>query len=222
VALREHVLPVLERDPDNAEALELKRQIEQTPARPKPAPAPAAPVEREIDGVTRRPNEPYDEYQARAKKLSAAIIEGKNALDKQDYATAVARFHAVDRDQPRYMGVDVLLSDALEKQRSALQDALNSAQLNEQAGRLKTARQWYQRAEFIDPTSTAAKEKEGFLLASMKSQADKLFNQATLASKTQDTQLAIRLYQQILDLMNPGDEFYEKAKRAKDSEAVKK
>jgi len=222
VALREHVQPVLERDPDNADAQELKRQAEQLIARPVKAPPrqPAAPVEREIEGITRRPNEPYDDYQARAKRLQAAILEGKNALDKQDYATAVARFRMVNNDQPRYMGADGLLADAVDKQRLALQDALNSGQLNEQAGRLKTARQWYQKAEYYDPTSTAAKEKEGSLLATMKSQAEKLLNQAGLAAKAQDTQLAIRLYQQVLDLMSPGDEFYEKAR--KENEALKK
>src|SRR5262249_23461145 len=93
-ALPQHIQPVLERSPDNAEALELKRQMEQAMARPaKPAPSPA-PVEAEIDGVTRRPNEPYNDYQARAKRLSSGIIEGKNALDKHDYATAVAHFRA--------------------------------------------------------------------------------------------------------------------------------
>jgi len=220
VALREHLQPLLERSPDNADALDLKRRAEEAMARPtKSAPAPVARPEPEIEGVARRPNEPYDDYQARAKKLSSGIIEGKNALDKQDYATAVARFRTVASEQPRYMGVDGLLSDALERQRLALEEAIKSGQQNEQASRWKVARQWYQRANYIDPTSTAAKDNSAALLGRMNAEAEKLYNAATLAVKSGETQLAMRRFQQIIDLMNPGDPIWEKAK--KESEALK-
>ena len=46
-ALTEHLQPLLERDPENVEALDLKRQIEQAAAvaasKPKPPPAPIEP-----------------------------------------------------------------------------------------------------------------------------------------------------------------------------------
>ena len=52
----------------------------------------AEPVEPEIAGITRRPNEVYADYQARARRLQATLTEGKNSLEKQDYAAALARF----------------------------------------------------------------------------------------------------------------------------------
>jgi tetratricopeptide (TPR) repeat protein len=222
VALREHLQPLLERSPDNAEALELKRQIEQAMARPttKSAPPPVARAEPDIDGVTRRPNEPYDDYQARAKRLSSGIIDGKNALDKTDYATAVARFRAVASDQPHYMGVDGLLSDALDKQRVALEEAIKTGQKAEQAGAWKTARQWYQRAQEIDPTSTTAKTNHAAVYSRLNTMATSLLNEASFAVKSGDTQLALGQYQRILDLLSPGDEMWEKAK--KESELLKK
>jgi len=220
-ALREHIQPVLERSPDNADALDLKHRAEEAMARPaKSAPAKETRAEPEIEGVTRRPNEPYDDYQARAKRLSSGIIEGKNALDKQEYATAVARFRAVANDQPHYMGVDGLLSDALERQRLALEEAIKTGGRAEQAGAWKTARQWYQRGLEIDPTSTAAKANQAAVYGRLTNTATMLYNEATLAVKSGDTQLALTQYQKILDLLSPGDELWEKAKR--ESELLKK
>jgi hypothetical protein len=76
---------------------------------------------------------------------------------------------------------------------------------------LHDARVWYQRALAIDPGSTAARERNAALLNRMTAEADKLLNRATFAVKSQDTDAAIRLLQQIKDLMLPGDEIYEKA-----------
>ena len=222
-ALRDHLQPLLERDPDNVEARELKRQIEQVLAaaskRPSPA-TPAAPPEPEIVGVTRRPNEPYADYQARARRLQATVVDGKNSLDKQEYAAAVANFRAVDREQPRYQGVDALLADALGRQQKALEDAISSGQQNEQASKWKAARQWYERALDIDPGSASAKEKRGSVVSRATTEATNLYNRATFAVKSQDNQVAIRNFQQIMDLLLPGDELWEKAR--KESEALKR
>jgi pSer/pThr/pTyr-binding forkhead associated (FHA) protein len=222
-ALTEHLQPLLERDPENTEALELKRQIEQVQtaaAKPKPQLAPAAPPEPEIAGITRRPNEIYADYQARARRLQATIIDGKNSLDKQDYAAAVTHFRTVDREQPRYQGVDALLADALGRQQKALEDAINNGQQNEQASKWKVARQWYERALDIDPSSTSAKEKRGSVISRATTEASNLYNRATLAVKSQDNQIALRNYQQIMDLLLPGDELWEKAR--KESEGLKR
>jgi hypothetical protein len=225
-ALREHLQPVLELEPDNQEALQLKRQADEAIAaaaqaqKAKAVVKPEQPVEPETPGIARRANEVYADYTARAKRIQTAFAEGKSSLDKLEYASALARFRAVERDQPKYQGVDLLIPETLAKQQKAVDEAMNNGQQNEQAGKLKVARQWYQRALEIDPGSTGAREKNQALAGRMTADANKIFDRATFALKAQDTAGAIRQFEQILELMLPGDEIREKA--AKQLEALKR
>jgi len=225
-ALREHLQPVLELEPDNQEALQLKRQADEAIAaaaqaqKAKAVAKPEQPAEPEMPGIARRANEVYADYTARAKRIQTAFAEGKSSLDKLEYASALARFRAVERDQPKYQGVDLLIPETLAKQQKAFDEAMSGGQQNEQAGKLREARMWYQRALEIDPGSTGAREKNQSLVSRMTADASKIFDRATFALKAQDTAGAIRQFQQILDLMLPGDEIREKA--AKQLEALKR
>jgi pSer/pThr/pTyr-binding forkhead associated (FHA) protein/tetratricopeptide (TPR) repeat protein len=226
-AVRDHLQPVLELEPDNAQALELKRQADEAVAaaealakKSRITPKPETPAEVETSGIPRRANETWPEYTARVTRIKVNFQEGNRYLDKLDYANAIARFHLVERDQPRYLGVDLSISEATAKQQKALEDAMNGGQQNEAAGKLHEARQWYQRALVIDPGSTAARERNAALLNRMTADANRLMNRATFAAKSQDTELAVRLFQQIVDLMLPGDEVRDKA--AKQLEELKR
>jgi tetratricopeptide (TPR) repeat protein len=148
------------------------------------------------------------------------FADGKTSLEKQDYAAALARFRAVDREQPRYLGVDGLIADAMSRQQKALDEAITGGQKNEQANKMKDARSWYLRALEIDPGSSVAKEKHAAVLGRMNSEALKTFNAASFLAKAQDPDRARRQYQEILDTMMPGDEIWERAKKA--SEALKR
>jgi tetratricopeptide (TPR) repeat protein len=218
-ALRDHVQPVLERDPDNADALELKRQIEQLmPSVPAKAPkppkeGPTAPPSVDVPGIARRPNEADPDYVNRVHRIQTEYADGKSSLDKLDYAKAVANFRTVEREQPKYQDTDFLLANALSQQQKALEDALGKADQSEQGNHWKLARQWYLQALKIDPDSTTAREKNASVIARSTSDAQKLFNTATTAEKTGDTAVAIQQFQQILDLLMPGDELREKAVR---------
>lgn len=223
-ALRDHLQPLLERDPENVDALDLKKQLEQAAAvaasKPKLPPTPTDPVEPAIAGITRRPNEIYADYQGRAARLQANFAEGKASLEKQDYAAALARLRAVDREQPRYQGVDGLITDATSRQQKALDEAISGGQKNEQANKMKDARLWYLRALEIDPGSTVAKERHASVIGRMNTEALKIFSAASFSAKARDLDRAQRQYQEILDTMMPGDEIYEKAKR--EMEALKR
>jgi predicted component of type VI protein secretion system len=216
-ALRDHLQPVLELEPDNAEALELKRQADEAIAAAEAAkkvrtpPKPETPAEVETSGIPRKPNEAWPDYTARVARIKVNFQEGNRHLDKGEFASAIARFHLVERDQPRYLGVDLSITEATAKQQKALEEALTGGQANEQAGKLLAARRWYQKAQEIDPGSTAAREKNAALLNRMNADALKLLDKANFAVKSQNTEEAIRLFQQIVDLMLPGDELHDKA-----------
>ena len=212
---------LLAQAPENAEALELKRRAEEAstatppPSTSKPRPTErvetAAPAEEEAPGIPRRPSEVSADYTVRVRRIQGELAQGKSRLEKQEFAAAITHFRAVERDQPRYQGVDVLLKEATDKQQEALTKALDGGQQNEQAGKLPDARRWYVRALEIDPTSTGAREKETALRNRLILQATPLFNKANLARKAQETDEARRTYQQILDLLLPGDDIRDQA-----------
>jgi len=218
-ALRDHVQPVLERDPENAAALELKRTIEETlaarAAKPKPpVPKTEVPVVIvEIPGIPRKPGEGDPEYTSRAKGIQVNLTEGKNALDKNEYAVALARFRLVERDAPKYQGVDALIADATTKQTAAVDKAIDSGQQNETAGNLMSARRWYEQALQYNPSSVVAREKRASVSSKMNQAAADIYNQATAALKLQNLPMAKRLFQEVFDKTVPGDEYREKASK---------
>jgi tetratricopeptide (TPR) repeat protein len=215
VALRIHLQPLLERDPENIAALALKGQAEQTMAasirKAKPVPKVETPVEVEMPGIARKAGEGYPGYQVRVRGLQVNLMEGKNALDKNEYAVALARFRLVQRDAPKYPGVDALIADATTRQQKAVGNAIDSGQQNETEGKLIDARRWYEQALQFNPSSVVAREKRAVVMLKMNQAAADLFSQATLALKTQNTPLAKRLFQEVYDQTMPGDEYREKA-----------
>jgi serine/threonine protein kinase len=221
---------VIDANPDNTEARNLKLEAEAaTAARarasassPAKAAAPRVPsaetqadtrAKTEVPGIPRRAGELASDYTARVRRLQVAFSEGKSSLDKQDYAAALNRFRAVAREQPGYQGVDQLISESAAAQRRAFDEAMSGGQANEQAGKLRDARIWYQRAMRVDPSATSAREKEASLQGRMTLDAQKLFDRANYAEKTQDTDNAIRLYQQIVDQMLPSDDIRKSAEQ---------
>ncbi|HET6955878.1 MAG TPA: FHA domain-containing protein [Vicinamibacterales bacterium] len=214
-ALRERVQPVLERDPENTIALDLKRTTEETlaarAAKPKPTPKPEAPAEPETPGIARKTGEAYAEYQARVRGIQVNMTEGRAALDKGEYAVGLARLRLVDRDAPNYQGAAALIADGTAKQQAAVDKAIDSGQQNEAAGKLMDARRWYEQALQINPSSVIAREKRAAAALKMNQAAGDLFAQGTAALKTGNTQLAKRIFQQVYDQTLPGDEFRDKA-----------
>jgi len=226
-ALRDHVSPALELDPENAQALEMQRQaneaiaaaaasVQRPPRPPKPD---ATPTEAEVPGIPRRQNESPADYAARVKRVQTGFDSGRASLEKNDFAAAINHFRAVDREQPKYQGVDTLLAEATSRQQKAVEEALQSGQQNEQAGKTREARQWYQRALEVDPGSAPARERANQARARAVAAAEDLFTKANTAEKIQDVNRARQYLQQIVDTMLPGDEIRDRA--AKRMEALK-
>ena len=222
-ALRDHLQPLLERDPQNVAALELKRQadaaIEAARLKKSPAAKPEA-TEVETPGIPRRAGEAPGDYAARVRQLQAALAEGRTAADKQEFAAALARFRAVDHDAPKFQGVDALIADTVARQQKAVDSAIESGEQNEQAGKIADARRWYELALQRDPASVSARDKRAAIIIRINTAAEQLYSQASFALKSQNTTQAVRLFQQVVDTTMPGDEYREKA--AKQLELLKR
>ncbi|MEP7306581.1 MAG: FHA domain-containing protein [Acidobacteriota bacterium] len=227
-AVRDHLAPVLDViaqlavagaevdfDTENGEVIELKKQAEAgrapSPAPPPPPPGPPPPDCGERSGISRRLNEPCADYERRAQGMIVNFQEGRRYVDIPDYPNALARFRLVDGAQKGYMGVDTLITETIEKQRKALENALNGGQQNEQAGNLRDARTWYQTAVAVDPNSIAARDRLASLLTRMKAEASKLYTTASATWKlsnkdARSRESAVRQFQQVVELTLPGDE----------------
>jgi hypothetical protein len=222
-AVRDHLQPLLERDPENVTALELKRQaddaIEAARTKKPVAAKPPEPTEVETPGIARKAGESFAEYSARVRQIQANLAEGKAAVEKQEYAVAIARLRLVDRDAPKFQGVDALITDTVAKQQKVVDTAIDSGQQNEAAGKLMEARRWYDAALQQNPSSMIAREKRASVIIRMNAAAEKLFNQGTAALKMQRNAVAKQLFQQVFESTMPGDEYREKA--AKQLELLK-
>jgi hypothetical protein len=224
-ALRDHLLPALELEADNQDALDLKKQADTAlaaaqPTKPVPAVPDTKPIEAETAGIPRKPNEAYADYTVRVARMRSNLADANRALDRQEFANALAKFRAVDLDQKDYQGVGARIVDTIANQRRALEEAINAAQQNDQALKWRDARGWYARAMAIDPESTEAREKNAALLDRTFKEATKLFNEASLVRKLGSRDKAAKLFQQVQDMTLSGDEIRNKAD--KELEALKR
>ena len=217
-ALTDDLSPVLELEPDNATALAMKKEADDAIAAAAAAakslavkPTPAA--DPDTPGIPRRPDESQAEYAARVRRVQIELADGRASLEKSDYVTALGHFRNAQRDQPGYEGVEGLITDAQARQRKAVEDAVKNGQSYEGLKRPRDARLFYRQALTIDPSSGIARERENTLKAQMTAEANKLATQASAAAKLGQVSQAIQLYQQIVDMMLPGDEAKDNAER---------
>ena len=167
----------------------------------------------ETPGVPRRTGEASRDYLSRVQRIDVNLKAGLSALEKQDFANALARFRLVVREQPGYRGVDALIADTTMKQRAAFDQAMDAGQQNEQANRLREARQSYLRATGVDPNAVIARERNTALYNRMLPEGNRLLDSAALDAKAGRKEIAIRTYQQLLSTFLRGDEIRMQAAR---------
>ena len=206
-AARDDIDAALELDPTNQDLVAKKKQIEDLAAAPPPLPVkpapprPAAPEVQEVSGIPRRPNETPADYTARAGRVQLNLREGLKSLDQEDFAAAITRFQAVDRDQKGYMNIDGLLTDATAKQKRTVDVAINNGQENERAGNLVNAIRWYERALRLDPGSTAAQDKLAAVADRRAKQGMDAFGRGEVFRKRNEVGKAVAAYQEAADLL---------------------
>lgn len=203
-ALRDHVLPVLELDPANQEALELKKRAEEVAAAAQPArvrpPKPEPVTEVETPGISRRAGEAWPDYTSRAQRIQVNFQEGNRSLERQDFALAIVRFQLVDRDEKGYRGVDSLITDTAAKQRQLVDEAIENGRRNEQAGKPSDAVKWYERAVRFDANAAIARERIAALTERLTRDGLEAFTKAEVFRKRNDIR-ALEFYKQAADLL---------------------
>ncbi len=156
---------------------------------------------KEEPSIPRRANEAPADYTARVGRVQSNWREGLRDLDQEDFAAAISRFQAVDRDQKGYLNVEGMLADATARQKRTVDTALDNGQQNERAGNLVNAVRWYERAIRIDPGSTAAQAKLAAIADRRTKEGLAALNRAEVFRKRNDVAKALAAYQEAADLL---------------------
>jgi pSer/pThr/pTyr-binding forkhead associated (FHA) protein len=211
-AAQDDIDAALELDPDNQELQAKRKEIEgliaaakePPPKVERPAPKPVEVVE--VPGIQRRPNEAPGDYTARVERIRSNWREGLRSLDQEDYAAALSRFQAVDRDQKGYNNVDGMIADATAKQKRGVDTAINNGQENERANNLVNAVRWYETAARLDPSSAAAQEKLAGIADRRTKQGLEALKNADVLRKRNEIAKAVAAYQQAAYLLPASNE----------------
>jgi tetratricopeptide (TPR) repeat protein len=155
----------------------------------------------EIRGIPRRADETAADYTARAGRVQANMREGLRNLDQEDFAAAITRFRAVDRDQKSYQNIDALLDDATARQKKGVDLAINNGQENERAGNLVNAVRWYETAFRLDPGSAAAQDKLASVADRRTKQGLDALKNADVFRKRNEIAKAVAAYQEAAYLL---------------------
>jgi hypothetical protein len=155
-ALTEHINPVLEADPANAEAAAMKKQADACvlAANSKPAStnadlAKALPPE--SGGLQPNKGELSKSYLARVQVMKDRYTEAMSAYSSAEYQRAATLFEGIVRDAgPKYLDASERLADARKSQRDGAQKNLQTARDFESKGEWDRAIEAYRRARQAD------------------------------------------------------------------------
>jgi tetratricopeptide (TPR) repeat protein len=232
-ALSEHIQPVLDKDPNNVEAADLKTQADAAikkqlaqsapppvvPPNPLPKPVPKPIDSPDVAGIVRQPNEPDIAYLARGRRIHGDYEVAKNSLTRKDYNAAINGFRQVLRDQPGFQDAEARLNEAIAARQSDVKEALDNAAANERSGNRFAAMRWYQRAGSLeDSAETQAHIKR--LQDAVTKEAYAAYDQGKVRQAFGDKARAMALFQNVVDWL-PADDPIRKDAQAR-LEALKK
>jgi len=159
-ALNTHISNVLNTNPDNAEALDLKTQAEAcskaAESKPRPPTSPPAQLAQSLPpedgGLETLPGELDRDYQARVRAMRSRYDEAILASSKGPSRRAIALWEAMVRDAtPKYLDVSAKLAEARRAWRATAQPLLSEARDLVAKGMWNEAIQKLNEAHDVDP-----------------------------------------------------------------------
>jgi tetratricopeptide (TPR) repeat protein len=205
----------LDLDPVNDEALGLKTTLAEKqrlaavkpldkpsvppkggPARGTPSPAGTAPP------IPQRPGESAEAWNARWNSLQERYERARTALAGNSIQQAITILTTLQGEEPAYRDAAILLGEARNRQRDAAQGVVESAGKLETAGDLRAALVQYRQAQQMGANDVANIDR---VLARMKAEGTRMFNEADPYFTLNRTREAIERYERAYDLLPDDD-----------------
>lgn len=211
-AISDHLDWLLVIDRNHAEALALKARAEEAlRAGPVPTPAPVAEVTPTPAATpTPAPRRTVDPaVQRRNAELQRRYNEAMAAFNAGEFTLAIAGFEGIMRDEPGYRQTAEFIAKSRDAVREAAMTAYTQAAAAQERGEWKAAIAGYTRAiqtaAQIDEVIKGAAEARTKAQEHMKALAEDALRRARQYDAVGRTREAIEAYEQVVDLLPPGD-----------------
>jgi tetratricopeptide (TPR) repeat protein len=135
--------------------------------------------------------------------MAAMLEEARSAVIKGDYLTAIAKLEALTKLDPNYPNAENLLDLARSGAKNSSQLAIDSGNRSELNGEFAAAAKQYQRAQQLDPSSSAATDALRRLAQRMQGEGEDVLKRAKAAESAGHKPDAISLYEKALTLLPP-------------------
>lgn len=166
----------------------------QPPSRPRTTRS-TAPTREPQPTVTRKPGESQAEWVARDRQIAARYEEAKSLSDARSLAAASGLLAEIQRDEPGYKDVALLLAGARENIRVTAQQALEAGVKLEASNDLSGALQQYERAAQIDESlGVIVQENAKRVRSRMRTEGADAFTRAKQYDALGRTPEAVALY----------------------------
>jgi tetratricopeptide (TPR) repeat protein len=207
---------VLMAEPENAQALELRKAVQACLTPVATNVQRAEPLAREIaaesGGLQVLPNELDRDYQARVNAMRARYDEAMAAAAKAPNPTVIAALEGILRDtSPRYLDVAARLAEARKGWMATSRARLREAQQLESKELFDDAIAKFKEAKSIDPTLSVEGDVER--IVKKKLTQGEAACQLGRQNLTYAPAVAAKHFQQVLKLLPPDHECYAIAKR---------
>jgi tetratricopeptide (TPR) repeat protein len=159
----------------------------------------------EEGGVTPTPNERPQSLKARIAGMQIRYDNGKAALQKQDYRTAISVFGEIVKEEPRYRDAAALIDQARAGLRDSARQTVAAAQRQAAEGQLLEALESFERARRIDAQVDGVDEGVKQVRERMKRAGEDAYKRAKQYDAVGRVPEAIALYEQAVKMLPEGD-----------------
>jgi len=172
-----------------------------TPAS-RPAATPTIPRERAAAPGGRR-GAAAVEVKPKPANLAQSFEDARSAMNRGDYLAAIAGFESVLKADPKYPDAADLLGVARGGAKNASLLAVESGNKSEASGDYAGAAKQYERAQQLDPESTAPQEALRRMRARMQTEGEDAFKRARQYDALGRAQDAVSMYEKAIQLLPP-------------------
>jgi tetratricopeptide (TPR) repeat protein len=153
----------------------------------------------------KRPGESIEDWRTRSRSLTMRYLRGRQALDRGQFADALALLTAIDREEPNYGDTPQLIRTARAGVRGRAQALVDQGARQAARGEYAAAQASYEEAQRLLPGVDVTSGAVAALRETMRAAGEEAFRRAGAEEGAGRTANALGLYRRAVELLPPGD-----------------